>query len=370
MMLAEPANADSIPGDAASLTPVWLTAALRRAGALHHASVTSVRHDVVGEVQGFTGQVTRLRLTYDRDEPGAPVSLVAKLPAASAEVRAALHGFGLYEREVCFYREIAAPGSPAPHAWLAESDPQTGASILLLEDLTAGRIGDNVGGCADEEAILAVSEIARFHAAWWNHPRLPRLPAFIPIAPEAFQADCQALWEPFRAKVGDLLPARLEAQAPRLLGRVADYRRWLSGPPYTLAHGDFRLDNMFFGGTGAPRRFAVFDWQLSLLARGVSDVAYFAAFCLPPAQRRRLEQELVAVYHGQLAANGVTGYGREQCWHDYRISAFGALLRVIVALAIVDYSTERGGALARALIERTDAMLADHPVGELLSGSS
>jgi aminoglycoside phosphotransferase (APT) family kinase protein len=42
----------------------------------------------------------------------------------------------------------------------------------------------------------------------------------------------------------------------------------------TLIHGDYRLDNLVFARSGAPRVLAVLDWELSTLGHPVSDLAY------------------------------------------------------------------------------------------------
>ena len=190
-----------------------------------------------------------------------------------------------------------------------------------------------------------------------------------PVDHEAFAHVYQQQWEPFRTKLAVRLPARLETLGTRVLDRLADYHRWLSSPPTCLVHGDFRLDNLFFADDRARRPLTIFDWQVAVRGRGVSDVAYFAAFCLPIEVRRHIEPDLVQHYHEELIAGGVRGYSREQCWLDYRLATLNALVRLIGAGGLLDFSSERGALLADALIERTDAMLADHDAAELLDQS-
>lgn len=76
------------------LTPAWLTAVLRASGRIDAAAVTSVDVKPVGN--GLLGLNLRLHLGYDREEPGAPRTLVTKLAAAGAESRATGAGLGLY----------------------------------------------------------------------------------------------------------------------------------------------------------------------------------------------------------------------------------------------------------------------------------
>src|SRR5688572_10836118 len=70
----------NMPEDADALSPDWLTARLAAAGAVSRARISSVEIEDVGE-HGMTGHLVRLRLSYDRPEPGAPSSLVAKFSA-------------------------------------------------------------------------------------------------------------------------------------------------------------------------------------------------------------------------------------------------------------------------------------------------
>jgi hypothetical protein len=103
-----------VPADTDEITQEWLTAAFDQAGALDQARVTSIQPAPIGQL-GFTGQIRRLQISYDKPEPCAPRSLVAKFSATHPEVRAAVHTMGFYEREIGFYRELAAD-CPGPHA--------------------------------------------------------------------------------------------------------------------------------------------------------------------------------------------------------------------------------------------------------------
>ena len=67
----------SVPADSDAITPDWLTAALREAEAISHARVTSIQSGPVGHM-GMTGQLYRLRISYDKAESGAPRLLGAR----------------------------------------------------------------------------------------------------------------------------------------------------------------------------------------------------------------------------------------------------------------------------------------------------
>jgi hypothetical protein len=84
-----------IPAGPQELTPDWLTRALRQCGAVGGASVRSFDAKIIGEGAGFMGQLAQVKLTYDKPEPGAPRSLIAKFPAAAPENREVAEFFRL-----------------------------------------------------------------------------------------------------------------------------------------------------------------------------------------------------------------------------------------------------------------------------------
>ncbi len=359
----------TIPASPDVVTPAWLTQALRSAGILTHTTVASCDMERIGEGQGFTGRLARFRLAYDVAEEGAPPSLVAKFPATNPHVRALLNRLGIYAREIRFYKEVAqAGGVRTPRAYYTAFDHETGASVLLLEDLVHARVGDNIAGCSPEELERVIRHLASFHATWWEHPRLAQLdwmPFFHDDA-DVLQELYRQLWGGFVQKFSGLLPGVFLEIGGRFRNHVAHSRHQLSQPPRTIVHGDFRLDNCLFGPANSEAALTVIDWQVSLRGRGVSDVAYFLAFCLPPAQRRALEESCLKTYHTVLGTNGVRGYEFAQCMHDYKLSMLQVLHRIVTAAALLDFTNERGQALAEALIQRCAAALEDHDIKTLI----
>ena len=45
--------------------------------------------------------------------------------------------------------------------------------------------------------------------------------------------------------------------------------------PHTIIHGDYRLDNLFFGTDESDYELAVIDWQIASRGGAAYDVAYF-----------------------------------------------------------------------------------------------
>src|SRR3990172_4812957 len=164
----------NIPAGPEHVTDAWLTAALRESGTLGSGEVIAHTTQLL-ELQGAAAIVARIALDYDRPDPDAPASLVAKFASPYEPIRALLHQIRGYEREVEFYRLFGAePGIPIPRCFFADIDPASGVFALLLEDMSEARVID--GTLPFEEDIeLAVRHLAPFHAKWWSHPRLSTL---------------------------------------------------------------------------------------------------------------------------------------------------------------------------------------------------
>ena len=358
-----------IPYSVEHVTSKWLTDALASTGVISSSTVTSFDSERLGVGQGFTGQISRLRLAYDSRDDGAPHSLIAKFPSTDPVVRAAVDEIGIYEREVRFYGELAAQVElSTPRCFYSATDGEVGDHVLLLEDLAPARVGDNVAGCSDEDAELAIREIAKFHAAFWEDSRLAGLdwiPSFDNLA-EIMQERYRRYWNPFLAKVGELLPPTLLEIGQVFGDNVASIMRQLGGSPRTIDHGDYRLDNMIFGAPVTGRPLTVIDWQVPMIGPGVADVAYFVGFCIDPEQRRATELGLLRDYHSALLACGVSGYDFDGCMHDYRRCILYHLTRVVTAIALLDVSSERGQQLVKAILQRFDSALTDHKVMEFM----
>lgn len=148
-----------IPATPDELSPEWLTAALREAGMLSKASVTNLSTAIIGQEFGFTGIVARVTPGYDRVEPDAPASIVAKFPNAAgeslstyreAQQRDPVATRRYYERcarEIWFYQQIEpVSAAPAARMYHGAADLDGGRFVLLLQDLSAMRMGDALLG--------------------------------------------------------------------------------------------------------------------------------------------------------------------------------------------------------------------------------
>jgi hypothetical protein len=329
---------------AADLTAEWCDAAL--AGRLGGAQVVGVTTEPVG-----TGQVAdtvRLRLRYDR--PGAgPATLVAKVTAAEETSRTGARLTRTYELEASFYRDLA-PGLPVrtPYCHHAAHDPATGAYVVLLEDVAPARQGDQMAGCSADDVAAAIDELVLLHGPRWGDERLLDIPWLRRNDPASIDGIVGLVTHavgPFREHYTERLDADTVAIVDRLVPRLDGYLR--DRPrPWTVVHGDFRADNLLFGGD----RVVVVDWQTVNLGPGVADLSYLLGASLTPEARRSHEATLVDRYVAGLAAQGVS-VDRDAIWQQYRQFAFGGLIMAIVASALVR-RTARGDDMFVTMAER------------------
>ena len=361
-----------IPYSVDEVTPGWLTDALRSTGVLEEAAVESFESERLAVGQGFTGQITRLSLGYNRAEEGAPDSVIIKFPTTDKKVRASVNERKAYEVEVRFYEEVAA-GAPVitPICYYGATDPEAADHVLMIEDLAPARVGDAVAGCTSEDAVLAAREIAKFHAAYWESPALSTLGWIPDIAGDAEgqQAEYQRLWQPFLEKydrdVMERVPARLKEVLDRLQHHVAAVKRQLAAEPRTIVHGDYRPDNLIFGAAGLGS-LTIIDWQAAVIGRGVVDIAYLVGFGMTPELRRPTEAGLLESYHSTLVSEGVEGYDFDRCLYDYRLALLNHLDRIEGAFVRLDFSSERGRRFVKAVFDRFDSVVTDHDFDDLL----
>lgn len=349
------------------LTPEWLTERLRAAGALRDATVTSVRTSPVGEGIGMLGVLCRADLEYDRDEAGAPSAVVAKFATPVESNRAVAMAYRMYEREVGFYREVLPQiDTSAPHCYAAEVEPTSGDCVLLLEDLSGLRTGDQVSGCDAATAARILDTVIPLHARYWGHPEdltvesVPRIDSEGQSA--GITAGCAAGWDPCMAMFGHVIADEIKAAKDRFLPAVPEIHRMVGRRVQTLVHGDVRLDNLMFD--DATGRVVLLDWALSI-STGLQDVGYLLSQNVTTDERRAHEDELIEHYRAGLAAHGID-HPRQQTWEDYRVGVLYTFCYAVVIAGTLDPANARGASFMEQLVARASATVMDHEILALL----
>ena len=359
-----------IPDGPTSITASWLKQALSAGVASDLPALKEVDVERVGAGVGLMGEVLRCRLTYEDDAPSAPDSVIVKLPSPHPKNLKMSKLLQLYKREYSFYIRLA-PHVPIHIAALYYGDfeEKTHRFVLVLEDMRGMETGNRIEGATERQAKVAIRAIARLHGSYWNKVDRPPVaglhyslhPKYRPLVQLAYLRYLVPALKNFGDHFSEDMRRLAEAYGPRIADHMAD----VAAQPLTFGHGDFLLDNMFFGTDGSDD-FAVIDWQVSGISSGLYDVASFMSDSVSTETRRKIERETLREYHDVLCSAGVKEFSFEACWRLYRQNMLGRLLAPIFVCGGLDLSNERGRALAENGLRKTLAAVEDLEAGEFL----
>jgi hypothetical protein len=338
-------HTDNVVERPADLTADWLTAAIG-AGTIIDFGVERIG----------TGQMSecyRVQLTYADGRPGSPGpdSVVLKVAATDPMSRQTGGSLGLYEREVCFYRDIAprlrGPVAPCYHAAF---DAAAGIFDVLLGDANPAVVGDEIRGATVAQAKLAVTELARLQGPLLGDTTLADAPWLHRDTP-VNQGLITALHAAFVDRYGDRIAPQHRMVCERLVGGFDAYLAEEAGEGRIqgLVHGDYRLDNMLFGAVGADRPLTVVDWQTVTWGPAMTDLAYFLGCALPVAERRTHYDELLQAYHAALGPDAPISLADVR--EGVRRQSFFGVMMAIVSSMLVE-RTERGDRMFMTMLQR------------------
>lgn len=342
---------DVIPQRAEELTAAWFTEVLA-AG----ATVTEVRCEEIGIGVGFMGEVHRCHLTWDA-VPGAgdaavlPPSVIVKTPTQVPENFAAGDALRSYEREIVVYQTLRSSlGVPMPGYYHGAMDPDpapwmqrplfflfdhlsirginwvigqflklSGKSkrryILVIEDIADARPPTQMLGGSLDDAHRSLEVLAQFHAAnWMRSDATSHYRHIFPVdtVPRVGQASYVRNRDEFVERFGPVLRDGMLERLDAIQARVPEICSALAAEPWTLLHGDYRLDNVLFRPNG---EMVVLDFQGLGSGRPAVDVAYFITTALT-AEHREEEEPLLRSYHDALVAAGVSTYSFDELVRD------------------------------------------------------
>jgi len=355
-----------LPTSSNQITTTWLTEQLRSAGTIGaDTEVSDIRGDTVGPGIGFMGEVGRIDVSYTGGS--GPSTMICKIPTQDQNVRQMLAAARVFEREALFYRDLAPALDVVPRAYGVAEDPEHDDYVLLIEDLSHLRVGDQAAGVSEKDAHAAMRAAARLHARYWQNDALAAI-EWMPMANsdgmkigrEVYKASLPGFLQVFAHAVDpDMVPVmeRFGDNVHQLLDRIA-------AMPNTVAHFDYRLDNLFFD--DEADRVWMIDFQTSSKGGGAYDIGYFISQSVPTEIRRRCEDALLHTYHDELVSLGVSGYSFDQFFQDYRVGVLYGWIIPVYAVGTLDSSSERAMALWTEVIERAQATMRDHAVADLL----
>jgi thiamine kinase-like enzyme len=367
----------------------WLTMALREGGVLGDGEVTGFTHKIIGEETGFLGEVAILYLQYSGDASDAPSTLVLKIPTALKN-RVMGQTIGVYEKEIRFYSSLRKDlkiRSPKHYysALSAADDPDVTLErmeglnklpiwlikflaaivtliiglmprryVLLIEDVSYLRLGDQAKGCSEADVEKALDTMALLHAQYWGSDELEKMSWIAPLYTTA-----KIMHMTYLQAVDKYTKANLEHLSARQLQLI----EWLKDNgirltevlgehPRTLLHGDFRLDNLCFDDNVGE--VLLLDWQTMLSGCAAVDLAYFLSAALPLETTDERIEELLEYYRQGLAKNGIEISSDRLHWL-YEVSMLSMLHKIapILFQEQLDLGSERGPEIMRDWIEKT-----------------
>ena len=353
-----------LPKSPTEITTEWITAVLHKSGALQaSAEVSEIVQEPLGEGVGMLSELALLTLSYTGDADEAPSTLVVKFPTLNVINRGIAKDFRVYQREVRSYLEIV-PNSPAasPKVHLADIEGD-GDFVIILEDLSDYRVGDQVEGATFEESGLAVKELAKLHGTFWGKVDSEEF-EWMPRFSNSWNATnmlegSQASWELASENFDEWVPQWIRDIKGDFLKTLPALQKHLDTKPITIVHGDLRLDNLFFGQEPHHHKMTFIDWQGPVRGRGVVDVAFLLCQSTKTEVRRAHEKELMQQYLDALEAQGVSGYSVDEAWEDYRVAVLYQWCFATLVAGSMDPTNDRGNAWITEMVKRNVAAIED-----------
>jgi hypothetical protein len=309
------------------------------------ARVASFTWRRIGADSGIGGFVTRVTLRYRSAPAGAPQTLVVKFPRYPGWVEGAV-----IERR--FYQDHA-PSCPiaTPRLYYAAINQRAGRFTIVLEDLDGHRHLDDVLGVTAEDAAVIVDGMAAMHA-WASAPDagfdwLQSAYDFTDYRRSEYELNVERSLRRLRGFV----PRAHFAMLRQLADAETAARELLRVEPLTMAHQDFRADNIFIAPDGAP---VVIDWEGIWRHRGGAELGRFLVTSLDPATLRAHGNALVARYATAIARRGAFDYPRELIERDFRLGLVRQLVRALGQLPAENLGRGRPLRVVRSWAIRAD----------------
>lgn len=265
--------------------------------------VESFQIEPIGSGEGYMSDLYRITLQGS----ALPDSVILKLPSDDPEKLALATRFNSYGREQHFYRELSRHSAIRSPGCYFNADNEF---LLLLEDAGLWPVIDIPSGASLDQAITAVTHLARLHASHWASK--PEAVANFSVGFEAAALDMSSFVHDRLVELPESRPVQFMRQYAR---HSINYLPLFTGQKQVFSHMDYRLDNMRISGNDLM----LFDWGECSLAPPGFDLAYFLITSLTTQNRRAWEETLLNTYHQTLAANDIP-YSQDELFDSYRLA--------------------------------------------------
>jgi len=308
-----------------------------------------------------TGQMAEsYRVIFNEPLASGAASVVVKVPSQNANSRGASRATRCYELETNFYanlREHVKVNAPeCLHVWY---DALSDDFVLILEDIVGATQGDQISGATIQQAEAAIDQLVCLHSPLWGSEKLNEftwLPKHSVTSAAGTSQLLHTMFPGFAERFANTVSAEIISLGARL---VEKYDRYTAAFPevLTVAHRDFRLDNLLFTENKTRFDVKVVDWQTVGAMPGVCDLGYFIGASFSVDDRRDNEQTLVRRYCEGLQAENI-GVDYQDIWEQYRLLGTSGYIMAIVASMLVK-QTERGDAMFAVMANRHGQQMID-----------
>lgn len=321
--LAVPVGA--IPLTYESITDDWLTSVL--CGSAPGAKVIAHR---LGPVDDGSWNRRRIELQYNDigQASGLPLSIFCKA-SQSLENRVVLGVSGAAQCEVTFYRDFRPLlDIEAPRSFYASVDSDSFNALIALNDVVTEGVTfcDHKTDVTRKNAESQMRLLGRLHGQSYCSPELREAASNFPSWPEFFAKTLnfgmrEGSETGFQAAV-DVIPPALYRRADEIWSATVASVALHEQGPQSVIHCDVHLKNWYKTSSG---EMGLFDWNCCSRGLGIRDVAYTLGTALRPEDRRKWDQELVALYLDELRAAGGPAITFSDGWQGYRQQLVTAL---------------------------------------------
>jgi Phosphotransferase enzyme family len=218
--------------------------------------------------------------------------------------------------ETRFYRHLAPTlGVQTPQAYYTGIDPETGRSIVIMDDVVGngGHFLSAHSPYSPATVCGTLEQLARLHGATWGAKDVmeldwlePRIRAMAGMYPadvlQNLLDDGRAEGLPGAYRNGETL-----REAVFLIGAVE---------PTCVIHGDAHSGNAYLDETG---RTCWLDWQVIQAGHWATDVSYHIATALDVEDRRAEEEHLLRHYLDELGRFVAEPPSWDEAWERYTL---------------------------------------------------
>ena len=352
------------------VTAIWMQRALVEGGSFESPAIELIEVTELGTATNAFGNILRCRLYTAGCRPDFPETVIVKLPVSSRMGFKFAKWLSLHKREYNYYRHVAQHTSiRSPSLLYGDLEDRDHRFVLVLEDLRTMETTSELVGVAARRARRAISEVARLHGQFWDTVDCIPVSGRYDILSAGYGRFMQTAYllclAPALDRFPELFPPATRRLAEDFGSRIVAHYENVATGPKTFVHGDYRVQNLFFG-VDPEDSFAVIDWQGSGLGSGLYDVAYFLGASVSTDVRRRIEREVVEEYHAIIRGMGADRLTFADCWRSYRQNMLSALVPIVLACGLLDMADPKQHDLAEVALGRILTAVDDLDAREFL----